>query len=669
MLGLHCPLAHSGLVPIGAVLCARPPLCRDKEVRHEEESGGLSSVSSITAGAGRAQPVGSTGVELPQRDPVQDGTGGTVCGPRRRAQPRYTQQVHERIEKGAAATPRTPGHAGACMQTLAARRRISMPRQPLLLRAQHVMCTPCQQETSTCLCSRARSSGVAAFLSVVSWTRRGAVQGVANMGAFVKHTSTKASAAVNQGMHKLRQPQSPRQAGTPTFEEALAELPFVRGASSSLPDLGPEASMETSGSESDVLRTDSQASDSLRLSTEPSMAAPAAAKASEDSAEFVHVPTSAAEPTEAAAAAGSTLLPDEGQRRSSSVFVRVQASDLKVVGEKGTKVPNFTVKELALLLECRMEAAFEWTELDGWRPTHKLKLSITQLEHSISGTTVPVPKTLLKYLLNLLLPAVIEARLLAVLPAEVGQYFIGKDTPGVQLGGRLHVYGPSLTTLNADLAADPAAAAAAAAAAALGARSPAAAHATLRATRTACSQLPCATDTGCCAARPACKVHLAGHSCLPRMRAHSVACRSCNPSPDPRERRAQGSAAFAAGAHPGRAGRSRMHRASGPLTCRLQGKESRGCVGARYGRPHLPRAFPRAVHCAFRPPLLEALMHPASQRALAEHLQSLPPPLAACRPLRPARPVEVGPAPRHGRAVHLPQRSQDQLAGPLRKDP
>jgi hypothetical protein len=104
-----------------------------------------------------------------------------------------------------------------------------------------------------------------------------------------------------------------------------------------------------------------------------------------------------------------------------------------------------------------MEAAFEWTELEGWRPTHKLKLHILQLEHSISGTNIPVPKTLLKYLLNLMLPALIEARLLAVLPAEIGQYFIDTDTPGVQLGGKMHVFGPSLTALNADLAADPSA--------------------------------------------------------------------------------------------------------------------------------------------------------------------------------------------------------------------
>ena len=111
----------------------------------------------------------------------------------------------------------------------------------------------------------------------------------------------------------------------------------------------------------------------------------------------------------------------------------VQAADVKIVGEKGTKVPNLTIKELSLKLECHLEASFHWSRLDGWQPASKLKLEIIQLEHSISGTTVPVPKTLLKYLLNMLLPTLVEARLLAVLPAEVGQYFIEKGTPGLQV--------------------------------------------------------------------------------------------------------------------------------------------------------------------------------------------------------------------------------------------
>ena len=131
----------------------------------------------------------------------------------------------------------------------------------------------------------------------------------------------------------------------------------------------------------------------------------------------------------------------------------IQASDVKIVGEKGTKVPNLSVRELSLVLECHLEATFSWTALDGWQPASKLKLEIIQLEHSISGTSVPVPKTLLKYLLNMLLPALIEARLTAVLAAEVGQYFIDKATPGLQVGGKLNVTGPSLAVLNADLAA------------------------------------------------------------------------------------------------------------------------------------------------------------------------------------------------------------------------
>lgn len=131
----------------------------------------------------------------------------------------------------------------------------------------------------------------------------------------------------------------------------------------------------------------------------------------------------------------------------------MQAANVKIVGEKGTKVPNLKIREFSVVLECLLEAQFEWTHLDGWRPASKLRLEIIQLEHSISGTSVPVPKTLLKYLLNMLLPALIEARLLAVLPAEVGQYFVAQGTPGLQFGGKLKVAGQPLGPLNADLAA------------------------------------------------------------------------------------------------------------------------------------------------------------------------------------------------------------------------
>ena len=116
-------------------------------------------------------------------------------------------------------------------------------------------------------------------------------------------------------------------------------------------------------------------------------------------------------------------------------------------------MPNFSVSELSLLLECHLDAVFHWTPLDGWHAARKLKLDILQLEHSISGTSVPVPKTLLKYLLNMLLPAVLETRLLAMLAAEAGQYLHAKDTPGLQLGGQVGVAGADLTALNADLTA------------------------------------------------------------------------------------------------------------------------------------------------------------------------------------------------------------------------
>jgi hypothetical protein len=268
------------------------------------------------------------------------------------------------------------------------------------------------------------------------------------------------------------------QANTPSFSDILSVDHFSSAPSTALPDFSDSADRTNS--------TSLQTSDSLPIPERdlPEARADVLPEAERDAptisptdAEYVHVPAASQSQATTAEAKSATTptfrtasRPDRSDAAQSApagfgvpptprdrkgVFLRVQASDVKVVGEKGTKVPNFTVKELAVLLECTLEAAFEWTELEGWQPMHKLKLNIETLKHSISGTNIPVPQTLLKYLLNLLLPALIEARLLAVLPAEVGQYFIDSDTPGVQLGGKLHVFGPSLSTLNIDLASDP----------------------------------------------------------------------------------------------------------------------------------------------------------------------------------------------------------------------
>lgn len=286
-----------------------------------------------------------------------------------------------------------------------------------------------------------------------------------------------ATAAVGHIQSKIREGRgSPRssQPGTPSLADALSVDHISSAPSIGLPDFldTMDRTHSTSTRVSDPLSPAERGTVDTKTDGLPEVTSDARSEVSPETAavvgEYVQVPAASQGQSAATASAAGTAKPERSDaarpapagfvsgtpRDRKGVFLRVQASDVKVVGEKGTKVPNFTVKELAVLLECTMEAAFEWTELEGWQPMHKLKLNIETLEHSISGTNIPVPKTLLKYLLNLLLPALIEARLLAVLPAEVGQYFIDSDTPGVQLGGKLHVFGPSLSTLNIDLATD-----------------------------------------------------------------------------------------------------------------------------------------------------------------------------------------------------------------------
>lgn len=57
-----------------------------------------------------------------------------------------------------------------------------------------------------------------------------------------------------------------------------------------------------------------------------------------------------------------------GVARRRGIYVVVAATGVKVVGEKGSKVPNLSIKSLSIAVEIVLHAEFEWTELDGWRP-------------------------------------------------------------------------------------------------------------------------------------------------------------------------------------------------------------------------------------------------------------------------------------------------------------
>ena len=73
--------------------------------------------------------------------------------------------------------------------------------------------------------------------------------------------------------------------------------------------------------------------------------------------------------TAATSESASNIDGGEGGGDRKGVYLVVKATGVKVIGEKGTKVPYMSIKDLHIMVDCALEASFEFTEADLWQPT------------------------------------------------------------------------------------------------------------------------------------------------------------------------------------------------------------------------------------------------------------------------------------------------------------
>jgi len=132
------------------------------------------------------------------------------------------------------------------------------------------------------------------------------------------------------------------------------------------------------------------------------------------------------------------------------VHVKLRGTHVNLFGEKGTRVPNMTVRELDLEVECSLSVLFEFSPKLGWTSHNGLKLEIIQLKKTSVGNSIPLPAGLVKTLLNLILPKIVERALLSMLPKELGIYLIESEK-GLIAAGEIVVIGPPLCTTQAPL--------------------------------------------------------------------------------------------------------------------------------------------------------------------------------------------------------------------------
>ena len=70
----------------------------------------------------------------------------------------------------------------------------------------------------------------------------------------------------------------------------------------------------------------------------------------------------------------------------------------------------------------------------GWKSAGKPVFEINSLSREVTGNTVPLPKTLLKFILTLVMPRVIRQKIQEILPVELGNY-LANASQGVHVSG------------------------------------------------------------------------------------------------------------------------------------------------------------------------------------------------------------------------------------------
>ena len=149
----------------------------------------------------------------------------------------------------------------------------------------------------------------------------------------------------------------------------------------------------------------------------------------------------------AAAAAGMTRFPK-------GVYVMGRLAGFELVGERGTKVPNLLIGKADVRATVFAKFVFEYNKQAGWRPgTQKGDrpvFHVDNLKYSISGNNVPMPQNLIKHILRMAIPGLIQRRLLGLLPKEFGEY-LHNSKKRSEVIADVGVVGPSLGVMDADI--------------------------------------------------------------------------------------------------------------------------------------------------------------------------------------------------------------------------
>lgn len=146
--------------------------------------------------------------------------------------------------------------------------------------------------------------------------------------------------------------------------------------------------------------------------------------------------------------------PCQRHEQRAGLFITLMAHNVELIGERGTKVPNLTLKEIMLEVECKLVATVEFSPMFGWQAPERSSFEILHLERKVTGNNLPLPRTLIKTILNMVMPRVFTKIFLTTLPVELGTYIMDtKDR--LVISGEFRVTGPPLASLSTPMTAAP----------------------------------------------------------------------------------------------------------------------------------------------------------------------------------------------------------------------
>ncbi|GBG26636.1 Hypothetical Protein FCC1311_028572 [Hondaea fermentalgiana] len=109
-------------------------------------------------------------------------------------------------------------------------------------------------------------------------------------------------------------------------------------------------------------------------------------------------------------------------------------------GEKGTKIPSMRPDQLRLLVEFTLTVPVQFSsKTNSWKATSGFAFKILRIERKIKGS-IYLPRSLLRMVLNRVLPSIIKKAIVAAIPVELGHYLcthyesLGKTTGASGLG-------------------------------------------------------------------------------------------------------------------------------------------------------------------------------------------------------------------------------------------